>query len=83
MIEMPNPATAVAKAPLPVQLEIRRWVTASRYYRAVVQTNLFGQWEIVRAWGGRNSRLGRISIQPVDDRDEAMRLLDRYAALLA
>lgn len=57
-----------------------RWTTASRYYRAAVQQDLFGQWEVVRCWGGLGSRLGGFSVQPTNSREAALIALDREAS---
>jgi len=54
---------------------VHRWTTATRYYQLFVQRNLFGQWELVRAWGGRNSRLGRHLVDPATSRDDALAML--------
>lgn len=61
----------------PTQGQSRRWLSASRYYRVIVQLNLFGQWEILRAWGSRTSHLGGFAVQPVSTCDEALALMER------
>lgn len=52
-----------------------RWETRTRYYLGQVQENLFGQWELVRFWGGRGNRLGGMMIEPAISRAHALQLL--------
>jgi predicted DNA-binding WGR domain protein len=59
-------------SPNPNPIPDCRWITSTRYYRALVQQNLFGQWELVRFWGGRGNRLGGYLVQPANNRDEAL-----------
>lgn len=56
-----------------------RWTSTSRYYRAVVQQNLFGQWELVRSWGGLGTRLGGMLIYPATNREDALARLAEEA----
>ena len=56
--------------------DCRRWVTDSRYYRAIVQQDLFGCWELLKAWGGLGSRLGRHQVCPATSREQAFELLE-------
>lgn len=58
-------------------LETRRWKTAHRYYTLRIQQNLFGQWELLKVWGGLRSRHGRHQVLPVQTCDEALELLKR------
>lgn len=41
-------------------MPLQRWehVKAGRYYQALVQENLLGEWEILRMWGGIGSASG-------------------------
>jgi hypothetical protein len=57
----------------------QRWTTKERYYVLHVQTNLFGEWELLKAWGGRGSRLGQHRAVLADDRTDALRLLAEEA----
>jgi hypothetical protein len=36
-----------------------RFETETRYYVALLQVDLFGEWVVSRAWGGKASRLGQ------------------------
>jgi predicted DNA-binding WGR domain protein len=53
----------------------RRWQTATRYYSAWVQCDLLGQWQLVRAWGGRGSRLGNAIVVPANDQAQALQMM--------
>jgi predicted DNA-binding WGR domain protein len=57
----------------------QRWATVERYYVLQVQTNLFDEWELLKAWGGRGSQRGRHQAVPADSREDALRLLDKEA----
>lgn len=50
----------------------QRWETSERYYIAVVQQNLFGDWELMRVWGGKGSARGSMLCQPATNRAEAL-----------
>ena len=41
------------------------WVTDTRFYLLCVQTNLFGGWELLKAWGGRGNRRGGHMAVPI------------------
>jgi predicted DNA-binding WGR domain protein len=41
-----------------------------RYYQARLQTNLFGEWEVARSWGGIGSRGGRVCFDPVGNSED-------------
>jgi predicted DNA-binding WGR domain protein len=56
----------------PHSYETRRWTTASRYYCARVQQDLFGDWELVRAWGGLGSRFGGLMTEPAQSLEDAL-----------
>lgn len=52
-----------------------RWETPTRYYVGQVQENLFGQWELLRIWGGRGNRLGGMLVEPASSHAHALQLL--------
>jgi predicted DNA-binding WGR domain protein len=54
-----------------------RLETKSRYYLCAVQQDLFGSWEVFRAWGGKGSRLGNSLRRPAHDEAHARELLAR------
>jgi hypothetical protein len=58
---------------------VQRWTTRERHYLLRVQTNLFGEWELLKAWGGRGSLRGRHQAVPADDLSHALRLLAKEA----
>jgi predicted DNA-binding WGR domain protein len=53
------------------------WRSPRRYYRVFIQRNLFGQWELLRVWGGVGSRRGGHVVQPVATREDALLLLQQ------
>jgi WGR domain len=46
------------------------WISPTRYYVAQIRTNLFGELEFFRAWGGRGSRRGGHKAEPLMSIDE-------------
>ncbi len=57
----------------------RRWETSTRYYLAVLQRDLLGDWVLTVAHGGRNNRLGAIAHRAVGSRASGIALLDAIA----
>ena len=57
-----------------------RYETDSRYYLCTAQRDLFGQWEVWRAWGAKGSRLGNSMRQAAPDEATARRMLDAVVA---
>jgi hypothetical protein len=51
-----------------------------RYYAAIVQRNLFGQWEVLRYWGALSSALGSQCCDPLPDEASGTVALGRIAA---
>lgn len=52
-----------------------RWETEDRYYTATLTRNLFGDWEVIRAWGGKGKASGSHRIDQVADPDSGSKLL--------
>lgn len=52
-----------------------RLETAKRYYLCEVQQDLFGSWEVFRAWGGKGSARGNSMRQLAGDEAHAKKLL--------
>ncbi len=50
-----------------------------RYYQAVVQQNLFGQWEVIRMWGSLDQAHGGMLCIPVADFDDGEQALSEVA----
>ncbi|MDX1252205.1 MAG: WGR domain-containing protein [Gammaproteobacteria bacterium] len=53
------------------QWRASRWETSSRYYEAHVQQGLWGEWQVVRIWGGKGSRRGGMEAEVYASREEA------------
>lgn len=58
-----------------------RWEKATRYYEAHVQQDLWGEWLVVRTWGGKGSRRGGIKAELCATRKEACARFERIAQL--
>lgn len=54
-------------------MSLQRWelVQVGRYYQALVQENLLGEWEILRMWGGIGSARGGRQCVPLPSRTAA------------
>jgi len=52
-----------------------RLETKTRYYLCLVQKDLFGRWELFRAWGAKGSGLGNSLRQPAQSEAHAGELL--------
>ena len=55
-------------------MQLQRWehVKAGRYYQALVQENLLGEWEILRLWGGIGSARGGRQCVPLPSQADAL-----------
>jgi predicted DNA-binding WGR domain protein len=42
----------------------RRWEKGTRYYEALIEQDLFGDWVLTLVWGRRGSSLGRVQHRP-------------------
>lgn len=62
---------------------MQRWESQHRYYQAVIQRNLFGDWELLRIWGRKGSALGRQVMTQCDSQADADALLERIAKVRA
>ncbi|MDM0029091.1 WGR domain-containing protein [Variovorax saccharolyticus] len=60
---------------------MHRWENPAerRYYQATVQQNLFGDWELVRIWGGIGSARGRLTATPLCAASEGQGALAQIA----
>ena len=58
-----------------------RWENPSnrRYYAAVVQQNLFGEWEMFCYWGGIGTRRGGSRAMPALSREDALHKLAKLS----
>jgi hypothetical protein len=55
----------------------RVWINLEkrRYYRAVVQRDLLGDWIFVRIWGSLDSNLGQVRIEVVESEEVGYRMI--------
>jgi hypothetical protein len=53
------------------------WMTGTRYYRLRVQQDLFGEWELLKVWRGRDSRRGRLQVLPAVHEEQAQVMFER------
>ncbi len=65
-------------------VDLGRWVSLRwekteppRYYEARLRQNLWGEWEIQLAWGGKGNRLGRITSTILPSYEEGLKSLDK------
>ena len=49
------------------------WQNATRWYRAWIAPDLWGQWQLHQAWGSRRNGLGRYRIVAQSDLSTAVR----------
>lgn len=58
---------------------IRQWETDTRYYCAMLDTDLFGQVVLQRCWGGKKNRNGGMASDFFGTVDEAKKAMDALA----
>lgn len=60
---------------------LQRWehAGAGRYYQAMVQRNLLGDWEILRMWGGIGRGHGGQQCTPLPDQEAGAQALGETA----
>lgn len=61
-----------------MSFELKKWVQhrwekndSDRYYQVMIQKNLFLQWEVVKAWGKKNTSFGQVRIEPCETIEQA------------
>lgn len=54
----------------------KKWESPDRYYTAILHRDLFDTWIVIRVWGGKGSRRGRIAPQPVGSYSAGLQMLD-------
>ena len=52
-----------------------RWQSPARYYVAIVQQDLLGDWQVYRTWGANGSRRGGSLAELATDELDAQRRL--------
>lgn len=50
-----------------------RWESETRYYAVVLQQDLFGDWVLTTARGGRQNRLGAVRHVVVGSKEEGLK----------
>jgi hypothetical protein len=55
----------------------QRWESATRYYAAMVQQDLFGYTEVLQVWGGKGNRLGGSKKLLTAGTEEAFALVEK------
>lgn len=56
---------------------LARWESPHRYYVAKVHADIFGEWVISVARGGRRNNLGATFTKPVESKEAGERALER------
>jgi hypothetical protein len=46
-----------------------------RYYRAHLQTDLFGDWALIRSWGSLDSHHGQVRTERVDSQTKGRQIM--------
>ena len=54
-----------------------KWQTEARYYKIYLQPSLLDGYSIIRAWGGRQSKLGNFKIEHYDNYQDAIKQIDK------
>jgi len=49
-----------------------RWEKETRYYKVILQRDLFNSWCLTRVWGKRNAALGQIQHLPLSSYQEGV-----------
>jgi hypothetical protein len=59
----------------------QRWINAekARYYRVVLEKDLFGVWNLIACWGGLHSRRGGMRVTALASLDAGVAALDGIA----
>lgn len=57
----------------------RRWINAekARYYRVLLQEDLFGTWNLIACWGALHTRHGGMRVTLLASLDEGLEHLER------
>ncbi len=72
----------VARLRMPVVSELgQRWINPekARYYRVVLEQDLFGDWSLIACWGALHSRRGGIRVTALASLDAGVEALDEIA----
>jgi len=55
-----------------------RWESASRYYVALIQSDLFDELVVSRDWGGKWSRVGGERHEVISSMDDGVAKIQKY-----
>ncbi|MFE8034041.1 WGR domain-containing protein [Thiohalocapsa marina] len=72
----------VARLRMPVvSQQGQRWINAekARYYRVVLEQDLFGDWSLIACWGALHSRRGGMRVTALPSLDAGVAALDGIA----
>jgi predicted DNA-binding WGR domain protein len=55
----------------------RVWINTNnrRYYRAIVQCDLLGDWTLIRSWGCLDNNRGQVRIEVVGSKEDGNRII--------
>lgn len=59
----------------------QRWETDTRYYRVILQPDVWQNWVITRMWGGRGTLLGRVVHEPVESYEVGLKIVEQIGKL--
>jgi predicted DNA-binding WGR domain protein len=54
-----------------------RWEKGNRYYRVLLQPDLWHQWVVIRSWGRKNTALGRVVLLPVASYEDGLASIEQ------
>jgi hypothetical protein len=59
----------------------RVWINMEnrRYYRAIIQRDLLGEWTLVRSWGSLDNNRGQIRTELINTYDQCMSIMGDIA----
>jgi predicted DNA-binding WGR domain protein len=67
---LPPPAIKVA------QWYHLRWHKGTRFYEAILQQDLWGEWVLTRRWGRRGAKTGKSMTMPCASYEQGLQLLE-------
>ena len=63
-------------------VDIHQWITVrwensltKRYYLVMIEQDIFGQWVLIRVWGGIQTKLGRTQVSVLDNKNQGIEML--------
>lgn len=52
--------------------KVLKWESSNRYYIIRLQKNLFGEWTVIKEWGGLRNRLGGSKVNDFTNLEDAV-----------